>query len=88
VQALRTAGPEIRLTGFDNTRTLGALSFTFLDAAGNGIGTGAIRTDAPILPGISPLLNWAVSRSAPTSSDRRCSKVASCGSPSVIPPVH
>jgi len=47
VQALRTAaGLEVRVTGFDNTRTLGALSFTFLDSAGNGIGTGAIRTDA------------------------------------------
>ena len=44
---MRTAGGlEIRITGFDNTRSLGALAFTFYDAAGNPIAPGAIRTDA------------------------------------------
>jgi len=37
---------EIRITGFDNTRSLGSLSFTFYDAAGNAIAPGAIRADA------------------------------------------
>ena len=47
VQAVRSAGAvEIQVTGFDNTRTLGALSFTFYDAAGNPLSSGAIRTDA------------------------------------------
>lgn len=41
-----TSAVEIRLTGYDNTRTLGALSFTFYDAGGNPIAPGAIRTDA------------------------------------------
>ena len=46
-QAVRSAGAlEIRITGFDNTRTLGALSFTFYDAAGNPIAPGAIPADA------------------------------------------
>jgi hypothetical protein len=46
-QGVRSAGAvEIRITGFDNTRSLGALSFTFYDAAGNPIAPGAIRTDA------------------------------------------
>jgi hypothetical protein len=37
---------EIDITGFDNTRTIGALSFTFYDAAGKAIAPGIIRTDA------------------------------------------
>ncbi len=46
-QAVRSGGAvEIRITGFDNTRSLGQLSFTFYDAAGNPIAPGAIRTDA------------------------------------------
>lgn len=46
-QAVRSIGAlEIRITGFDNTRTLGALSFTFYDAAGNALALGSIRTDA------------------------------------------
>jgi hypothetical protein len=46
-QGIRSAGTlEIRITGFDNTRSLGALSFTFYDAAGDPIAPGAIRTDA------------------------------------------
>ena len=46
-QAVRFASAlEIRITGFDNTRSLGALSFTFYDAAGNPIAPGAIRSDA------------------------------------------
>jgi len=45
-QALRSAtAVEIRISGFDNTRSLGPLSFTFYDAAGNPIAPGAIRTD-------------------------------------------
>src|SRR5260370_25391535 len=47
VQAVRSAGSiEIQVTGFDNTRSLGALSFTFYDAAGNPLPPGTIRTDA------------------------------------------
>jgi hypothetical protein len=46
-QGVRSQGTvEVRITGFDNTRSLGALSFTFYDAAGNAIAPGAIRTDA------------------------------------------
>jgi hypothetical protein len=46
-QAVRSAGTlAISITGFDNTRSLGALSFTFYDAAGNAIAPGAIHTDA------------------------------------------
>jgi Abnormal spindle-like microcephaly-assoc'd, ASPM-SPD-2-Hydin len=44
-QAVRSAGTvEIDLTGFDNTRTAGALSFTFYDAGGNSIAP-PIQTD-------------------------------------------
>lgn len=35
----------VDITGFDNTRTAGKLSFTFYDAAGNVIPPGAIATD-------------------------------------------
>jgi hypothetical protein len=46
-QGVRSAtGVEIRIAGFDNTRSLGALSFTFYDASGNPIAPGAIRADA------------------------------------------
>jgi hypothetical protein len=46
-QGVRSAGAvEIRIAGFDNTRSLGALSFTFYDAGGNPIAPGAIRADA------------------------------------------
>jgi len=46
-QGVRSAGSvELQITGFDNTRSLGALSFTFYDAAGNPLAPGAIRTDA------------------------------------------
>ena len=46
-QAVRSTGTlAVSITGFDNTRSLGALSFTFYDAAGNPIAPGAIRTDA------------------------------------------
>jgi hypothetical protein len=46
-QAGRTPGQvQIQVTGFDNTRSLGTLSFTFYDAAGNPVAPGAIRTDA------------------------------------------
>jgi hypothetical protein len=47
VEGVRSAtGVEVRVTGFDNTRTAGPLTFTFFDAAGNAIAPGAIRTDA------------------------------------------
>jgi hypothetical protein len=46
-QAVRSAGSlEVSISGFDNTRTLGALSFTFYDVAGNPVAPGAIGTDA------------------------------------------
>ncbi len=37
-------GIELRLTGFDNTRTAAALAFTFYDSAGVAVGT--VRVDA------------------------------------------
>jgi hypothetical protein len=47
VQGVRsTAGVEVQVTGFDNTRTAGQLTFTFFDSAGNAIAPGAVRTDA------------------------------------------
>lgn len=47
VQAVRSAnGLEVRIAGFDNTRTLAALTFTFYDAAGATIAPGAILADA------------------------------------------
>jgi len=47
VRGVRSANAvEIDITGFDNTRTIGALSFTFYDAAGKAISPGSIRTDA------------------------------------------
>jgi hypothetical protein len=46
-QAVRSPGSiELRVTGFDNTRTVGALTFTFYDAAGSPVAPGAIRADA------------------------------------------
>ncbi len=46
-QGVRSASAvEIDITGFDNTRTLGTLSFTFYDAAGTAIVPGTIRTNA------------------------------------------
>ena len=46
-QGVRSPGAvEIRIAGFDNTRSLGALSFTFYDVSGNPIAPGAILTDA------------------------------------------
>jgi hypothetical protein len=46
-QALRQTGLiEVQVTGFDNTRSAGALAFTFFDAAGNTLAPGAIQTDA------------------------------------------
>jgi hypothetical protein len=47
LQTVRSGGVlELRITGFDNTRSLGALAFTFYDAAGNVIAPGVIRADA------------------------------------------
>jgi hypothetical protein len=46
-QGVRSAaGVEVRVTGFDNTRTAGPLTFTFFDAAGNAVAPGAIHADA------------------------------------------
>jgi hypothetical protein len=39
------AAIEVDLTGFDNTRSAGALAFTFFDAAGKVVGAGAIQAD-------------------------------------------
>jgi hypothetical protein len=45
-QAARSGGSiEILVTGYDNTRTAGPLSFTFFDAAGNAVAPGPIRLD-------------------------------------------
>jgi hypothetical protein len=44
-QAVRAPGSiEIRITGFDNARTLGPLTFTFLDGAGKSLAS--LRSDA------------------------------------------
>jgi len=44
-QAIRsTSSLDIRITGYDNTRTLGPLTFTFFDAAGKSLAN--LRTDA------------------------------------------
>jgi hypothetical protein len=46
-QAARSNGTiEIQVTGYDNTRTAGPLSFTFFDVAGNAAAPGTIRADA------------------------------------------
>ena len=46
VAAVRTpAGVEVRVSGFDNTRTAGPLAFTFFDRAGAPIPPGAVRAD-------------------------------------------
>ena len=37
---------EVRITGFDNARTTGPLTFTFFDTAGSPITPGTIRTEA------------------------------------------
>jgi hypothetical protein len=45
-QGLRSTGSiEVRITGFDNTRTLSQLTFTFYDTAGSAVAP-AIATDA------------------------------------------
>jgi hypothetical protein len=47
VQGVRSAASvQVRVTGFDNTRTAGLFTFTFFDAAGNAIAPGAISTNA------------------------------------------
>jgi hypothetical protein len=46
-QAKRSpASLQVQVTGFDNARTTGHLSFTFYDTAGNSIAPGAIPVDA------------------------------------------
>jgi hypothetical protein len=46
-QAVRSAGTlEVRIAGFDNTRSMGTIGFTFYDAAGNPIAPGEIHTNA------------------------------------------
>jgi hypothetical protein len=44
--ARQTSGVSVNVTGFDNTRTAGMLSFTFYDSAGNVIAPGAIGYDS------------------------------------------
>ena len=47
LQGVRGNGSiTVQVTGFDNTRSLGQLAFTFYDPSGNAIAPGAIRTDA------------------------------------------
>jgi hypothetical protein len=47
VQGSRQAATiTVQVTGFDNTRTAGKLTFTFYDSAGNAIAPGAISADA------------------------------------------
>jgi hypothetical protein len=47
VQGLRNSGSiEVRITGFDNTRSLGQLAFTFYDPSGAAIAPGPVRTDS------------------------------------------
>ncbi|MEJ7608819.1 MAG: choice-of-anchor D domain-containing protein [Bryobacteraceae bacterium] len=47
VKASRTGNAlEVQLTGFDNTRTVGQVSFTFFDRSGNPVQPGIIRLDA------------------------------------------
>ena len=46
-QATRGAGTiEVDVAGFDNTRTAGAVTFTFFDSNGNAIAPGAIGTNS------------------------------------------
>ncbi len=46
VQGVRAAGSlQVSITGFDNTRSLSTLAFTFLDAAGNPLAPGAIGSN-------------------------------------------
>jgi hypothetical protein len=46
-QATRGAGTiEVDVAGFDNTRTAGAVTFTFFDSNGNAIAPGAISTNS------------------------------------------
>jgi len=44
--ARQTSGLTVNVTGFDNTRTAGLLSFTFYNSAGNVIPPGAINYDS------------------------------------------
>jgi hypothetical protein len=45
-QAARSGGSiEVQVTGYDNTRTAGPLSFTFFDSLGNAVAPGTIRAD-------------------------------------------
>lgn len=47
VQGMRSSGSlEVRVTGFDNTRSLGQLAFTFYDPSGAPIAPGTIRMDS------------------------------------------
>lgn len=44
--ARRVNDIDVSVSGFDNTRTAGALAFTFFDKSGRVIGPGAIRVDS------------------------------------------
>ena len=47
VQGTRSsAGIVVQVTGWDNTRSVSLLAFTFFDAAGNAIAPGAVRVDS------------------------------------------
>jgi Cep192 domain 4 len=46
-QGVRSAGTvEVRLTGFDNTRSVSRMTYTFFDAAGNAVPPGALAVDS------------------------------------------
>ncbi len=46
-QGVRSAGTvEVRLTGFDNTRSVSRLTYTFFDTSGNAIAPGALPVDS------------------------------------------
>jgi hypothetical protein len=42
----RTSDVDVSLTGFDNTRSISTLAFTFFDSAGRTIQPGVLRVDA------------------------------------------
>ncbi len=76
IDTLRSpSGIELRLTGFDNTRTTAALAFTFFDSAGVTIGT--VRLDAA---------SQFASYFATSSTRAAYSNSALCSQPPATPP--
>jgi hypothetical protein len=79
-QGVRSAGNvEVRLTGFDNTRSVSRLTYTFFDAAGNAIPPGALAVDsaadfARFFPGSDAGGNFELRAVFPVTGD--ASKIA------------